>query len=524
MFQSRHAYPVPQDHTSARWHAWSPAAITGAQFLVATGILVRLLPWLLAWSLTHSEAALACRIIQQPLGTLLRPCSTIPSAPVGFLLIQKLLTFVLGDGERALRLLPLFSGVLILFMGYRLARRYLPPSPAILLLAMLAFADPLVIASTQFSPASSDAALTMAFLCTAFLAIHQPSRQYLYVWTALAAAGLWYSQTAIFTIAATGLALLLWHRDSPDPHRLRFLIAALAIVAVSFALSYWLFPPTHAQPSPNPWNDGLMPHGAPLAGLTWLLGRFVRIFTTPLGLIGAIPVLLFTCAGLWTTFRPSAQPLGLIPGGAALALGGAGLGLLAGIFRLLPFDGPLMAFATPGLCLAITLGAASTWRLPIGTWRLLIPLAAIAMLIPCALTALWPTRPTTDFRPLINHLAKDTLPNDAVFVMDPAGDLFACYARHLPVARGLQVRNQPPTVDLLAQVRQVKSSRLWLLFCDPDAAQRQQQGAILSQMDQLGWAVDRFDSGISTACLYELTPGRWPQLPSAPVRPSQKKE
>ncbi len=80
--------------------------------LIAIGILVRLRIYFADLSLWRDEAALALNIIHKSFVQLLGPLDYDQGAPVGFLMIQKLVVTLRGGGEMALRLWPVTASIL----------------------------------------------------------------------------------------------------------------------------------------------------------------------------------------------------------------------------------------------------------------------------------------------------------------------------------------------------------------------------------------------------------------------------
>ena len=73
-------------------------------------------------SLWADEAVLALNIVNRSYWELLQPLDYEQGAPVGFLLVEKLAIGVFGNNEYALRLFPLLSGIISLFLFYILAK------------------------------------------------------------------------------------------------------------------------------------------------------------------------------------------------------------------------------------------------------------------------------------------------------------------------------------------------------------------------------------------------------------------
>ena len=111
-------------------------------FLLVAGAALRAAPFVLDRSLWLDEAKLALNVLDRPVPDLLRPLDYGQAAPAGFLLLEKLAVTALGEGERALRLVPLLAGLASLWLFHALVRRWLSPAGALLGLALFALSQP----------------------------------------------------------------------------------------------------------------------------------------------------------------------------------------------------------------------------------------------------------------------------------------------------------------------------------------------------------------------------------------------
>src|SRR5262245_8490097 len=109
----------------ARRPAWLlPAALCGL------GAALRLWQYAADASLWADEANLVLNIIERPLGRLLGPLDYRQVAPPGWLLLERTAVTVFGQGEQALRLVPLLGSLAALPLAWQVARRILPGGPA----------------------------------------------------------------------------------------------------------------------------------------------------------------------------------------------------------------------------------------------------------------------------------------------------------------------------------------------------------------------------------------------------------
>jgi predicted membrane-bound mannosyltransferase len=77
--------------------------------LLFIGIILRIWQYAANRSLWLDEAALALNIVNRSFIGLLLPLDNNQQAPLGFLIIQKAFTIVLGNSEYSLRLFPLLA-------------------------------------------------------------------------------------------------------------------------------------------------------------------------------------------------------------------------------------------------------------------------------------------------------------------------------------------------------------------------------------------------------------------------------
>ncbi len=140
--------------------------------LCALGAALRLWQYATGASLWADEANMALNIVERPLGSLLGPLDHRQVAPPGWLLLQKAAVTLFGDGERALRLVPLLGSLAALPLGWHVARRVLPAGlgPP-LALGLLATGLPFIFYAAQAKPYATDVAVALLLLALA-LAVH----------------------------------------------------------------------------------------------------------------------------------------------------------------------------------------------------------------------------------------------------------------------------------------------------------------------------------------------------------------
>ena len=227
--------------------------------LVFAGFVLRLRQYLVNRSLWLDEAMLANNILGRDFAGLFHQLDNNQGAPVGFLLLQKTITLMLGDSEYALRLVPFLTGCLALVMMFLLARKISSAFAANLALALFAFSPALIYYSSEVKQYSSDVAIALMLILlflkinpldvgrvgggvsTPALAPGASVQTSSYSTAAVSRPGkdavllaltgglaIWFSHPALFVIGALGLALFIQSVREKDKQK----IVALLLIAL----------------------------------------------------------------------------------------------------------------------------------------------------------------------------------------------------------------------------------------------------------------------------------------------------
>jgi len=348
--------------------------------LVLAGFLLRLRQYLVNRSLWLDEAMLANNILGRDFAGLFRPLDNDQGAPVGFLLVQKSITLLIGDSEFALRLFPFLAGCLALVLMFLLARKISNAFVSNLALALFAFSPAPIYYSSEVKQYSSDVAILLA-LCLLFLkfADENKSQRELREWAndsnalknnlrhsfvrdirvnkgtlLLALTGalvIWFSHPALFVIAALGLALFIQASREKDKRKIITLLLIAFVWGLSLGALYFV---NLRQLSTHQffldfWREGFMPRD--ISVFTWLANSLRAPFTDLLGL--QIPyivsALLFLLGIIGLTRR-------LLHFGIFL-LFTLFFTLLASFLTVYPFAGRMILFLAPILILFLAEGA-----------------------------------------------------------------------------------------------------------------------------------------------------------------------
>jgi hypothetical protein len=437
-----------------------------AVVVLGIGVFLRVYDFLLLRSLWLDEAMLARNIVDRSVGELFRPLDHEQGAPVGFLLLQKLIASACGYEDWAFRLLPTALGVwaLILFAG--LSKHLLGPAAAVRVLPLFAFSAFLVVATDKQYPVDVWAFLALATLGWRAADPTVTGRAF----AAFAAAGavlVWLSHPAPLFGAAVGSAVILSHARAGRWKRAAAASAAAGCWLASFAAVY-LISLRHLQASEYMtfyWRFGLAPAGGgPVAFLRWAgealhvsfvnPGRFEKLDALAIGLavVGAIRL----------GRDPLRFGLTVLPVAVVFA---------AACARLFPFQGRLILFLVP--CYLWLVGAGldalfgSRHRLVRGFAG-----AAVAGLLWCAFQdarrlVLYPDR-WEEPREVMRFMADHAVEKDAVFVHPNARHTYEFYKDRLGLGRLPYLHgNCVPTPLAMQQVRDYpRDCRIWVVYSE----------------------------------------------------------
>jgi hypothetical protein len=204
--------------------------------LVLIGLVLRLRQFIFCRSLWLDEAMLAVSIAARSPAELLQPLEYNQNAPILFLWLSKLCTWVMGVNEQALRALPQIAGGLVLVALPLAARRAFGAAAAIVCAALAALSPALIRYANEAKPYGVDAFVTAALLL-AFVSGHRVfAPRSAALLAAIASLGVLLSNPAVFTATAIWAALGWAHRGDRGALK-RVALSGLSWI-LTFAVSY----------------------------------------------------------------------------------------------------------------------------------------------------------------------------------------------------------------------------------------------------------------------------------------------
>ncbi|MCS6994150.1 MAG: glycosyltransferase family 39 protein, partial [Anaerolineales bacterium] len=422
-------------------------------------------------------------------------------APVGFLLLEKLVVTLLGDGERALRLLPFLAGCASLILFYLLARQFLSPAGLLTALALLAISPMLVYYASEVKQYSSDVFVALLLL---YLFTRPWSQRLSYGWLVAGLLASWFSHPAVFVLAAIGLMLLWQHRQRPWP----VLMLGAAWLA-SIGLLYLVNLRGLAQ------NDSLRAywgeyfHRDPLTALTGLFANPAGLTLAPALLVGMALIgagfLVFQKTGLHAHSDSPEHAL-LQPRNPALVfLLVFGVTYLASWLELYPFARRMILFLVPLVYLLSGAAVDFLWHTPL---RLRFFSRLAAVLLAGFLLYQPLVISTQDFfasvypehiRPAVSYLNANYREGDVVYVYYWAVPAFRYYADpEIPYLAGQRPKDLHILLKELDSLR--GQARVWVLFSH--VTDINDHDGLVAHLDTIGQRLDQVVEPLANVYLY----------------------
>ena len=204
---------------------------------IFTGIILRASQFFYNRSLWFDEALVSLNIVQRSFFQLFESLNYNQGAPVGFLIIEKLLVTLFGQNDLVLRVFPFACSIISLFLFYKLCQLYLLPRVIPIALLIFSLVEPLIYYSSEVKQYSSDVFITILLLVLAKYFeqdIVTPKKMYSFI--AIGALSIWFSHPAIFVLIGTTITLY----SSSIVNNQKEKTAKLKIISLFFILNFAL--------------------------------------------------------------------------------------------------------------------------------------------------------------------------------------------------------------------------------------------------------------------------------------------
>ena len=194
--------------------------------LMLIGVLIRIKIYFQNRSLFIDEANLALNIKERSISQFFENLSYEQFAPPLFLVETKWITYLLGESEYALRLMPFIAGLGSLWLAWHLSHKWLSSDLSkFFFLGHLALSVLMLQYGTEFKQYSTDVFITLALLCLVSRDEASWRGKDVVFWSILGGICVWYSMPSTFLLAGIGFFHLFKQRR----------------LSVSIPILIWLF-------------------------------------------------------------------------------------------------------------------------------------------------------------------------------------------------------------------------------------------------------------------------------------------
>jgi hypothetical protein len=397
-----------------RWLAWA---------VVSAGAALRIRLFLLNYSISLDEAAIARNLVDRRWWQLLGPIDYAQVAPPGFLLLEKAAVAAVGSGELVLRAAPLAAALIALLIARCLVMRVFPAVTGLCALALIAFCPPIVEYAAIAKQYAFDVATSLAIVWLTAMALDPettPRRRWLIV-AAMATFPL-FSFTAIFVLPAAAIAMWSARRHvSGAP--IVIPVTVIGIAAAGAVIGRLSVSAADREYLNWFWMDGFLP----LTPRTtrewlWLWRQVAGVFGQTAHYRGATLWLAFSFGGAWWLWRRGRRELAIACGVPLL------MTLAASAARMYPFGpGRVHLFLMPLLLLLVACGSEAIARLMPkirAEW-----IAAAVVVITTITGRPWSIPPLmADVRTFAGQVAERRAPGDRVYIYYWNAQPFLYYA------------------------------------------------------------------------------------------------
>jgi hypothetical protein len=475
------------------------------------GSLLRLYFYMINRSLWLDEAMLALNIVNRTFVDLFKPLDFNQGAPIGFLLLQKVVISVFGSRDYILRLLPLLAGLISIPLMYLVAKKYIGGILIILPLSLLALSASLIYYSSELKQYSTD---VLVFLVMSLISLkcleNNPRPHTFFILAIVGSLFLWFSHPTLFILAGIFLALGLTFIINKDSKHVYWLIGIGVAWGISLGIEY-IVNLRYLESNNallNYWNGQFAP--LPIwSNLSWYKNAFANFLKDPTQLPINIITVSLLIIGAFSFAFTKWQYLVLSLSPIFFTLGASALGKY-------PFSGRLLLFLVPPIFILLAEGVRR-----VGTFLNRINKSVGWIASACLLVYLLysPTMlilervkspPLNEnIKPVMAYLRNNYVDNDLIYIYYSAKPAFEFYAHNYGLDRskynvGVSARNNPDKyledIDKL-----IGNSRVWFVFSHNCSwCMVNEEVFITDHLNEIGYKRGEYISDGASVYLYDL--------------------
>lgn len=255
------------------------------------GLLIRFYHFFYDRSLWMDEVYLSSSLLKKDYFDLaMKPLFYQQKAPIGFLWLVRFMVEAFGNTELCLRIIPLISGIVSIFLFIPVSRYFLPIPGAVLAMGILCLSPALIYHSVEIKQYSTELLATVLSLYLFIKYIQANDLKKMLIWGILGALILWFSYSAIFILAGIAIGLSTFYLLTKNIKQFSISILPFSLWLISFALNYLMFTHKHAE---SQWiaywfrsYHNFMPFPpTSFADIKWFFLNIYRMMDYPLGLL-----------------------------------------------------------------------------------------------------------------------------------------------------------------------------------------------------------------------------------------------
>ena len=495
---------------------------TSLAFIVI-GISIRLYVFLYNRPLWDDELCLALNIINKSLTDLLtKPLDFNQGAPLGFLLLMKLLTNFLGSSEYSLRLLSLVFGLLALMAFYQLSKKLITPKAIQISLAFFALSYYLIYYSAEVKQYSTDVFITILLLYMGTVIYSKEDNIINYLLYAITGSlFIWLSYPAIFVLSAIAFSVAVKDIIDNSWKHLYIYLIIFSIWAISFSLLYYISL-RHLVSNEyliNFWNKYYV--SLPILSLNnmkMILSNIFFAFGDPrlttyrcINSIRAIYIipLIMGCITLYSKDRYQ----------ITIFLATLGFVVLASYFKKYPLGSRLCLFLAPIIILLVGQGLenirAYIWYKNKGLGALFLIFILIIPIARASSYIIWPSYGyIEDTRSVFSYVQKHYREGDKIYLYNDARYSYSYYKNRYPfpdkdiiigtVMLDIGFKKIPENVYNDMELI-MKNKRVWVILTNMgDLSEKQEKMDLLNLMEKYGKVLEQYKAEGATVYLLKI--------------------
>lgn len=396
--------------------------------LILIGGCLRLKHFLENRSLWLDEAALAINIAQRTLDQILsstyRESQLAPTAPIGFLAIEKIMIQLFGLSESVWRFFPFLVSIFSIIRFSALLKENFSKLTTVLALSFLLFSPNLIYYSAELKHYAFDVAFAIFLIGSAFRILNSSNELNTLLLGVLGFLSIIFSYSALFILPGVWIVLVAASLSKKQYTRLKFLLIIAAVWLYLFGTVY-IFELSQISESKvlsRMWNNAFLPaDGTVTKKIEWGINAFLDFFKYMFGAGINYPAIILFFVGCFKMFKESKDKFFILIIPFILCF-------IATVLRKYPFYERFLLFLFPCVYIFMAKGIEFIF-VKIKNSAVIILLCGFLLIRPIAasLEAFVKGYFREEMRPVMAHLKENLKPMDVFYMNNQAAFAFYYY-------------------------------------------------------------------------------------------------